>query len=82
MPEYVMPKSIELLNYTVRKKSTAILKNERIKIKNKLPHTTGFLDVKRYELHILKQFRTIIENDDSINPLVEKIDNLSIGIFH
>jgi uncharacterized protein DUF2399 len=81
MPEYVVPSSLESLNNIVRIKLTSILENERIRMRNKFSSTTGFLDVKGDELSILEQFRVIIENDDSIKPLLEKIDNLAKSAF-
>jgi hypothetical protein len=74
-----MPNSLESLNRMIKKKSTAILQNERIKLKEQFSKTRGFLDVRQYDELIQRQLRSIIESDDSIKPFLEKIDKLVKG---
>ena len=81
IPEYVMSACLETLNEKVLKLSTTILEKERIKMKEQFSNTKGFLDVKRYDRSVSRDFRRLIEDDNSIKPLLEKIDKLVKGDF-
>jgi hypothetical protein len=81
IPEYIMPEPLRALNEKVRKQSIPILEKERIKMKEQLSNTKGFLDVKQYDSSVSSDFRRKIEDDDSMKLLLEKIDNLVKGNF-
>jgi hypothetical protein len=82
VPEYVMPTVLESLNQIVREKAIMISEKERIKIREEFSNTKGFLDVNQHDILITKKLKTIIENDTTIKPFLEKIDHLiKEGIF-
>jgi hypothetical protein len=76
IPKYVMPTSLELLNKLVHENAIVILQKERAKMKEEFSNTKGFLDVKYNDLSVARQLRTIIENDNTMKPFLEKINNL------
>jgi len=78
IPEYVMPSCLEVLNEQVRKKCTLILKKERNKMKHQFSNTTGFLDIKRYNMSIPIRLRKIIESDNRIKSLLSDIESLTL----
>jgi len=79
IPEYVMPATLDSFNKMIQKKSTSILQQERIKLKEQFSKTAGFLDVRQYDELIYSRLRAIIENDYTIKAFLEKIDNLVKG---
>ncbi len=76
VPEYVMPTNIESLNKMVREKAIVVSEKERVKMKEEFSNTKGFLDVKQHDSAVAQKLRTIIENDKSIKPFLDKIDSL------
>lgn len=78
IPKYVMPSCLELLNDQVREKATLILQQERIKMKQQLSGTTGFLNVHQYKSSVPIHLRSIVENDSGIKPLLSDIESLNL----
>jgi len=45
-------------------------------LEKRFSNNTGFLDVNHYDKSISEHFKYIIEHDDSMKPLLEKIEEL------
>ncbi|HXX97994.1 MAG TPA: hypothetical protein VEL11_12860 [Candidatus Bathyarchaeia archaeon] len=76
IPEYVIPDCVEELNDMVREKAVLVLKEERAKMEKRFSNNPGFLDVSQYDKSIPEHFKNIIEHDDSMKPLLEKIEGV------
>jgi hypothetical protein len=94
IPEYVMPKCLESLNDEVKEKRVAILKWQRLKLKDRLTDIgPGFLfdrtdrvllkkgennimTISKYEQTLTDQSRHIIESDEIMIPILDKIEDL------
>jgi hypothetical protein len=77
---YVIPDCVVELNEIVREKAVLVLKEERSKIEKRFSNNTGFLDVNKYDKSIPEHFKNIIEHDNSMKALLEKIEEV-IGQF-
>jgi hypothetical protein len=91
IPEYMMPKCLESLNVEIKEKGTAILKQHREKLQKRLSDIgPGFLfdrtdkalsknnimTISKYEQRLADQSRHIIESDEIIKPILDKIEDL------
>ena len=74
IPEYVIPDCVEELNDIIREKAVLILKEERAKMEKRFSNNHGFLEVNTYDKSIPEHFKNIIEQDNSMKPLLEKIE--------
>jgi hypothetical protein len=76
VPEYVIPDCVEELNDVVRERTAFILKEETAKIEKRFSNNPGFLDVNQYNKSIPEHFKSIVEHDDSMIPILEKIEEV------
>jgi hypothetical protein len=93
VPEYVIPECLESLNDKVKEKGIAILKQRRKKLKDRLSNIgPGFLfdrtnrvlknsaediTISMYEEMLIEHSKHIIESDNGIRPLLDKIEDLT-----
>ena len=93
IPEYVMPKCFESLTKKLAKMGSGILKEQRLKLQDRLSGIgPGFLfdrtdkvllnksddimTISKYEQTLADQSRHIIESDEIMKPILDKIEDL------
>jgi uncharacterized phage infection (PIP) family protein YhgE len=78
VPKFVMPDVVsELLNKIENKIISTVVSEYKI-VKEKLSDLQGTIDdVGKRERKIVKEFKTILENNEEIQPILEKLQKLS-----
>ncbi|MGA9845829.1 MAG: hypothetical protein WBQ25_26305 [Nitrososphaeraceae archaeon] len=91
IPEYVIPESLQLFNDKVKEKGIAIAKEQLDKLQENLSNISGFLfdrtntvlqngkqiTIEKYDQILADHVRHIIESNQEIRKLLDKIDYLN-----